>query len=610
MARIYIVGGSLWQPLANSLDAVLIPVPERRIDGVGIHDFLMESFRDEVGCLILHADVNPQLCMAIALHLRMTPSLPGDSYLCPIVFVTSLSHENFLKQGIFSQIFLTEKVEFCAAHELASSLKLYTPMMKESYRSDFLDRITITRPEGNNHSLANQWGASRVYELVTGRKIPESAYRDFSNIQKELYYKYILQKINRTGTISALTLPSVENSRFKHILLIDDEADKGWTRAIESLFPDALFHPVEDVISERVHCYEDLSESAREKIECGDYDLILLVLRLGGVSEDKIVDPSEFSGYKILKHIKSLNRGSQVIMLTASNKAWNLKALLNPSEGASGYFIKESPEYEFTDEFSIANIRSFLSDAQLCFDRSYLRPFYRFIQSIKPGEDQFLLSLLAQLSMAFDMMCQAKDVQGYNYAFIALSQVAEIITSGLTDVMTIDGNRKELWFKDPSDGRLTERCRRILPKRRGLLSCLSEDQYMVTNDIKLSFSQKEKMTCLSLQRWSNKDDGLMYLFGQFAQIRNAFIHKDNRKMYDESLPIIGAGFASHHDFMDETLGFNDGIIRQYLMQASVDGFLFEDQRNGHFTISRDIINGSLGLKLFAEVLRRIIENLL
>lgn len=610
MARTYIVGGSLWQPLATSLDAVLVPVPERRVDGVGVHDFLVESFRDEVGCLVLHADVNPQLCMAIALHLRMTPSLPGDSYLCPIVFVTSLPHESFLKQGIFSQIFLTEKVEFCAAHELAASIGLYTPMMKESYRSDFLDRITIPRPEGNNHSLANQWGASRVFELVTGGPIPESAYKEFSNIQKDLYYKYILQRINRTGCASASSLPAVENSRFRHILLIDDEADKGWSRAIESLFTDALFHPVEDVISERVHSYEELSESAREKIECGDYDLILLDLRLGGVSEDRIVDPSEFSGYQILKHIKRLNRGSQVIMLTASNKAWNLKALLDPTEGASGYFVKESPEYEFTDEFSTANIRSFLFDAQLCFDRSYLRQFYRFIQSIVPEEDLFLLSLHSQLSMAFDMMCQARDVQGYNYAFIALSQVTEVITSGLTDVMAVDGNRKELWFKNPSDGRLTERCRRILPKRKGLLSYLSEDQYMITNDIKLSFSQKEKMTSLSLQKWSNEDDGLMYLFGQLAQIRNAFIHKDNRRMYDESRPIIGAGFVSHPDFIDETLVFNDGIIRQYLMQASVDGFLFEDQRTGHFTISRDIINGSLGLKLFAEVLRRIIANLL
>ena len=31
------------------------------------------------------------------------------------------------------------------------------------------------------------------------------------------------------------------------------------------------------------------------------------------------------SGYKVLHHIKSLNKGNQVIMLTASNKAWNLK---------------------------------------------------------------------------------------------------------------------------------------------------------------------------------------------------------------------------------------------------------------------------------------------
>lgn len=610
MARTYIVGGSIWQPLVASLDAVLIPVPERRIDGATVHDFLISNITEEVSCLILHADENPQLCMAIALHLRLTPSLPGESYLCPIVFVTSLPQGTFLRYGTFSQIFLTEKVEFCPAHELADNLSLYTPMMKESYRSDFLDRIYIPRPEGNNHSLANQWGASRVYELVTGRSILESGYKDFCNVQKELYFKYIIQRINRAGNVSASPLPTVCNSRLKHILIIDDEADKGWTKVVERLFPDSLFNPREDVIFERVHSYEELSDSARRKIQCGDYDLFLLDLRMGGVSEDRIVEPSEFSGFRILKRIKEFNKGNQVIMLTASNKAWNLKALIDPSEGASGYFVKESPEYEFTDEFSSANIRSFLMDAQRCFDRSYLRRFYRFIQGMEPGDDAFLLSLQAQLAMAFDMMSQAKDSQGYNYAFIALSQVSEVITSSLTEAVTVEWNRRELWFKDPSNGSMTERCMRVVSHKKGLLSFLSEDQYMVTNDVKQSFSQKEKMTCLFLQRWSKEDNGLLYLFGQLVQIRNAFIHKDNKKMYDESHPIVGSSFASHSDLMDEHLIFSDSIFRGYLMQASIDGVLYEDMRSGHFTISGEIIDGSLGLKLFAEVLVRIIENIL
>ena len=609
MARTYIVGGDFWQPLAASLDAVLIAFPEKKLDRAGVHDFLVSSFQEEIGCLVMHADVDPQLCMGLAMHLRLTPSLQGDSYLCPIVFVTSLPKESFLKQGSLSQIFLTEKVFFCAAHELAETLPHYSPLMKESYRSDFLDRINVPKPEGNNHSLANQWGASRVYELVTGQAIPESGYRDFSNIQKELYYKFILQRINRAAAPGlTCALPPAENSRLKRILFIDDEAEKGWSKTVERLFPDALFNPNEDVIAERVRDYDELSESARQKIEREDYDLFLLDLRMGGVAEDKIVEPSEFSGYKILKKIKSLNKGNQVIMLTASNKAWNLKALLDPSEGASGYFVKESPEYEFTDEFSSANIRSFMKDAQMCFDRAYLRNLYRFIESIEPGDDLFLLSLKTQLRMAFDMACQARDKQGFNYAFIALSQVSEVITSSLTESLAIEGNIKELWFKNSPDGSLSEKCRKILPRRKGLLSRLSENEHMVTNDIKLSFSQKEKMTCLYLQRWGNDDNGLMYLFGQLAQIRNAFIHKDNRKAYDDSRPIIGSSFATHPDFRDESLVFSDKVFRDYLLQASYEGILFEDPKTGHFSISRDIIDSSLGLKLFADVLMRIIEN--
>lgn len=608
MARTYIVGNNLWQPLAAGLDAVLVPIPEKRMDGAGVHDFLIENFSEEIGCLVLHADANPQLCMTLAFHVRLTPSLSGSSYLCPIVFVTSLPHENLLKQGVYSQIFLTEKVEICAPHQLAENLPHYSPLLKESYRSDFLDRVNVPRPEGNNHSLANQWGASRVYELVTGETIPESGYKDFNNVQKELYYKYILQRITRTTSITSEGLEyRVKNSALKRVLLIDDEADKGWTKAVEKLFPEALFNPEEDVISERVHSYEDLSLDAKSKIRSGEYDLILLDLRLGGVSEDKIVDPREMSGYKVLKKIKEFNRGNQVIMLTASNKAWNLKALLDPCEGASGYFVKESPEYEFTDEFSSANIQSLLSDAQLCFERSYLRGFYRFIQDIHPGDDEFMTSLKSQLEMAFNMACLAKDYQSYNYAFISMAQVGEVITSSLTGEMAIDGDRKELWFKNQNDGTLIERCKGL--KRTGILYELNEDRFMVTDERKKSISQKDKMTCLFLQKWSNEDLGLMHLFGQLTQIRNAFIHKDNASRFDANHPITAENFSTSPDFKDYNLVYSDSSFRNYLFHAASEGYLYIDTKTGHFAISRDINRSCLGLKLFSMTLMRIIENL-
>lgn len=611
MARTYIVGDNRWQTFASSMNAILVCLPYSRLGRSDIHDFLVCNFKEEVGCLILYADTDPEFCMELALHLRLTVSLPGESYLCPIVFVTAIPHGSFLKHGFLSHIFLTEKIFICSAHELSENLPHYTPLIKETYRSDFLDKISIPRPEGNNHSLANQWGASRVYEIVTGKKIPQNSYHYFYDIQKELYYKYILQKTGISEeTEASYSLPEIKNAYLKRILLVDDEAEKGWSKAIEKLFPSSSFYPCEDVIKEKVHCYEDFSDSAREKIESMEYDLILLDLRMGGIAEDRIVDPRKLSGYNILKQIKRLNKGNQVIMLTASNKAWNLKVLLDPCEGASGYFVKESPEYEFTTDFSLANLQSFMDDVQLCFDRSYLRKLYSFINGIKPGNDSFLLSLKTQFVMTFDMACQAKDSQGYSYAFIAMSQVAEVITSHLTEIVTTKEGKKELWLKDPSNNTLTQQCRKVETVRNGIIHRLSHDQYMISEDINKTFSQKDRMSCLYLQKWSNEDNGLLYLFGLLTQIRNAFIHKENKKTYNESQPIVGSTYAAHTDLMDPDLVFSEEIFRKYLIQASTEGFLFSKPASRLFTISDNIIRSSLGLKLFAEVLMKITDNII
>lgn len=76
---------------------------------------------------------------------------------------------------------------------------------------------------------------------------------------------------------------------------------------------------------------------------------------MNGVQEEKVLSPNEFSGMKILKAIKAANQGIQVIMFTASNKAWNMKALLDA--GADGYYIKESPEFAFPNSYSVTIVR-------------------------------------------------------------------------------------------------------------------------------------------------------------------------------------------------------------------------------------------------------------
>lgn len=59
--------------------------------------------------------------------------------------------------------------------------------------------------------------------------------------------------------------------------------------------------------------------------------------------ENRELAPDDMSGMNILKRIKQVNPGNQVIIFTASSKSWNLKALMD--NGADEYYLKESPLY-------------------------------------------------------------------------------------------------------------------------------------------------------------------------------------------------------------------------------------------------------------------------
>lgn len=58
-------------------------------------------------------------------------------------------------------------------------------------------------------------------------------------------------------------------------------------------------------------------------------------------------------------------------MLTATNKAWNLQALLDA--GADGYYMKESPEYHFPVAYSEQNAVALIDTINNCLYNAYLQ---------------------------------------------------------------------------------------------------------------------------------------------------------------------------------------------------------------------------------------------
>jgi|GEM_PF-2389609 Response regulator containing a CheY-like receiver domain and an HTH DNA-binding domain len=608
---ILLVGSNLSEA-ADAIGATIIPTPDTVLTSEkDVHDYVAKNLARPFSCLVLSLDENPALALDIAMHVRLSKDILNESILCSIVFVSEKPLGDFLGFAQ-SQLFLTEGMYFCPAACLNKTVKEARPLTKESYRSAFLNRISIARPEGSNHSLANQWGASRLYRIVSGKDITENEYKAFNNVQKELYYKFIMAKVSRASKgPETANIDQIPESHGKKVLLIDDEADKGWAKTIQAIFSATGFDPERDVICERVADYEGLSESGRNRIENGDYDLFLLDLRLNGDIEDNETEARKMSGYKVLSKIKKLNRGNQVIMLTASNKAWNLKALLDPLNGASGYFVKESPEYEFTDEFSIANLESFRNDARICFERGYLKRFRTLIDLISDkisketdsDKKDFLREVNSQMDVAFGLCAQAASPSSYQYAYLSTFQVLEaIISHYVFENYNKTSGQRELWMH--SDNGQDIPCSEVVRDNQKFISRIKPGKTFTTAKDHKVFGQRDKLSVLYLQKWGKQDDGFIYLLEQLILSRNDLIHKNEVSRVDNFRKIDFTRIFSYPDLNDESLFFHEKGVRDALNAASMNGQLYDN--NGHIALGPDVSGSRVGVMLLLESLNKIL----
>jgi len=605
--RIYCIGRDGMNAIASKVGGFYVKAAANELQGtnertrdIKIHDFLMSTVEREASAFLLDTDADHGLFMQLAMHIRLSATLPGQSSLAPIVFISDSPLEKLIKKSSYSQIFITEGTYICHRGDIKAVVDSVQPLDESSFRIGFLDKINIPAPKGSNHSLANQWGASRLYMLIRGADAGLDDFKDFQDIHKRLYFKYVCHRIPSGGAVGKRAEMSCQLKRSvgKRILLIDDEAGKGWTKALSCLMPFATL----DVISETVLDFDEFSERAKQAIIEGHYDLVLLDLRLGGIKEDFIVDPEQMSGYKVLQIIKQCNRGTQVIMLTASNKAWNLKALMSGATGADGYFVKESPEYEFSDELSRANLRSLLSDMEHCLEQRYLVEFWSFVRSLEQVESELAGEIRTQLEIAYEMAARAVKQEDYSYAFLALYQVVEIVTSALTDwtIDTSDKNSKLLYLPReksyskelvvPSDTEVLWRLKPLALERIGV------------NGI---FPQKKKLAALYLQAWEKEDRGILFLMDQLIAIRNAFIHPDNSKLFETKTAINEGQFSMNAYFKDEKYIFGTTSFKTLFREACTKGLLFVDS-GGRPVLHRDVIKSQTGIKFMYECLKEIL----
>ncbi len=618
MDRTYIIGNSSWKPLAEAFDAVLVSLPDIdpdirralteedqqiRVDR-RLHDFVCNELGRSRGPVIIDMDEDPVIALLTVLHIRLSLEDLGIGSLRPIVCSSEMPIESFLYSYSFSQVLTTSSVYFCNASGIAEKMPYFKELPPEKYESDFLNRIIVRPPaEIGPHSLANLWGAGVMYRLThAGEACPEGFGR-LSDVKKILYLKYVLA---RSGSIENLLFKNritrfaemtPVNARGKRILLIDDAASLGWSEALKGfiLAPD-LF----EVVDRKVLSFADFDDSEQDIILNGDFDLIFLDLRLGGSKEEGIINPDAFSGMDVLRTIKTANRGTQVIMFTASNKAWNYKSLTDNSAGANGYYIKESPESGFSNQFSLSNLKSLKREIEVCLTKSYLKSFFSFKETVGNELDLkeerqivFIKELKSQLDIASSMAETAATPESFQFAFLSLYQAIEIITSYFTKNEGTEDSKLML-----VTGTQSVEAKPIKQVQNGILYEFTEEK---VNDS----SQWMRIAAILMQMCGFADNGLIDTVRQVIKLRNDFIHKDPR--FGTGQKITQDALYLHPDTQDSNLLFSDPEFFSIYDSMSTKGMLFKLRR--HITVNRTAITDKEGIELTLACIERIYETI-
>lgn len=628
MAQIYIIGNEATSFTLTGYAYTYITLPSSNLDDSEIHDFLIDSLQGDVRCVVMDASVQRARMLTISKHIRLSLESLGTNALCPIIFLTELSPRSFmlpLNEADDVDILQTDGVYISCFSELQTILEYCKPIAIEQYKNRFLHRIHVKPDdEFSDHLLANQWGARVMYRLTAGGDIDEQACPELEKVKKKLFLKYVMASTTDVNTLVfqgmvAGHLAEKHISCFgRRILYIDDCAESGWKDTLKVFFKGADF----EYINKEVMSFEDFAEEEQDKILNENWDLYLLDLRLGGHKEEEIYNTEEFSGMKVLKRIKEHNRGNQVIMFTASNKAWNFKALLNPDAGANGYYIKESPVLKLPVHFSQMNLSTFISDVSNCFERGYLKDFYNLIKDIrehvsnlkcKTYTHQYIKlfeEMLLQLEIAFNMADIANTPNMHKYAFIALEQAFEIISSCLSE---------EKKGKDPYMAVGTEGMRNVSKLIRGegyISRILTDDEVEIVKadeEKRLKENPKyvpyiqtgvpERLKSIYLQLCKQKDDGILYILHNIITIRNNFIHPVNTRSVGRVLDKYS--LLEHPAFNDDGLIFTtDEFFSIFEEMAKLKLVYLKGEM---INIKNSVVDYPVGVKLVLATLSRLYQ---
>jgi DNA-binding NarL/FixJ family response regulator len=401
-----------------------------------IHRWILgnKSSFDDIEKIIIPARLGDEdsvfMGIYIGMHIRLTKELNHLRFL-PIAIVSESTKEEILKSQLdnFSEktalLLFTKGTYLFSVFEIEELFinKVVSSLDETTFREELKSKLVFNVPD-RGHDLANEWGAFRLAKYA-GLKL---------SLEKpaSLFFKYKDFLSNNETQPSGEGKTILLNQPCK-ALLIDDHADSGWRECLDYILNNNIFSPGKVKTLATIKTLDEAMKVPSYK----DYDLIFLDLRLLPHEDraNELPETTEFSGTKILKRIKDENKGIQVIIFTASNKIWNIQSLIDL--GANGYYIKESPEYILSANFSIGNFNTLINAIKKCFTLGYLRNLWEYHlacvafistnkQNRSPEYQNFYNRTLVSLEIAFEFLNKSADNQKYlNFAFLTYFQILE-----------------------------------------------------------------------------------------------------------------------------------------------------------------------------------------
>ena len=311
-----------------------------------IHEFLKSNKNTEIKSFTLPISFSGNYMefsgLIFSLHLRLTRDLSFCNV--PIIFYGTLELEQVLRLTTLSNILITKNVRYvnlqnASFEDIKEHIMQYKN--KDFNLNEFINQIKLNPPSNydSHHNTDNEFALIQWSKHINCfDKIPQNFKREF---ESQLYLKY-LNASNPLPVDIEKNDYFVSNTADINLLLIDDEAEKGWKIFYSSLFANSKINFIDSGIEFKKEDKNVIIHKAEKIIKEKKPNVILLDLRLHDSDFSKSTSSEDLTGIKILEKIKEINKGIQVVITTASNKAWNFN--LAKQKGAYDFIIKDGLE--------------------------------------------------------------------------------------------------------------------------------------------------------------------------------------------------------------------------------------------------------------------------